>query len=64
MTASIPKMIWTERLKLTLLETLEEGTADLAAVHKIRSNPEAVSWRYETLKSCHKNEMSGEDSLS
>jgi hypothetical protein len=41
------KTIMTPRLKMTLIEDLAIGSADLDAVFRIRSDPEATKWRYE-----------------
>ena len=45
MAAIVQKVILTARLKLTLIEKLDDGSADLAALHHVRSSPEATSWR-------------------
>lgn len=39
------KVLWTPRLKLTLLETLEDGSEDLEWAHKINTDKLAKSWR-------------------
>jgi hypothetical protein len=41
------KLIWTSRLKLTLLETLDEGTKDLEWAHQIRCDEKATQWRLD-----------------
>jgi hypothetical protein len=45
MTTTMQKVILTARLKLTLIENLDDGSADLAALYHVRSSPEATSWR-------------------
>lgn len=43
--APLDKIIDTQRLRLKLLETLEDGSAELADVHKVRSDKDATKWR-------------------
>lgn len=40
------KIILTPRLKLTLVQTAEDGSAELASAHVVQSSPEASIWRY------------------
>jgi hypothetical protein len=39
------KVLWTPRLKLTLLETLEDDSKDLEWAHQMRTDEQATSWR-------------------
>lgn len=42
---SMEKILWTPRLKLTLFETLEDGSKDLEWAHEIQTDEKAMSWR-------------------
>jgi hypothetical protein len=42
---NMEKILWTPRLKLTLFETLEEGSKDLEWAHAIRTDEKAMTWR-------------------
>jgi len=39
------KVLVTSRLKLTLLETLEDGSQDLQWAHQMKTDEQATSWR-------------------
>ncbi|TLD27932.1 hypothetical protein E2P81_ATG06278 [Venturia nashicola] len=38
------KVLWTPRLQLTLLETLDEGSKDLEWAHRLNTDEKAMSW--------------------